>query len=101
MKGDIEKKKDVKIGVSFNGLEPKIHHSGKTSYLSTGSAVIETPEGNAVYEEQIDTNPHPPINQIHFQRDLRGTKVNGKRPKKVKSKIISKLDHEKIEFKSV
>ncbi len=90
------KRKEINVNCSFESFEPKINNrNGELTHFSTGSIVIKSKNLIGVYEQQIDTNPHPPIYDLHLQESLRGSSKN-KRPKKFKSKIINNLNHQKI-----
>lgn len=87
-----------KFSGSFQGFDIRVDNkTGKLNYVTTGSIVGEVNGKTIVYEQQIDINLHPPINQPHFQECIRAADI-GKRPKKVKSEIISELNHRPIEF---
>lgn len=85
------------INSSFGFELKKDKKTGKTSYASTGSLVGSNDDMGWVMEQQIDTNPHPPINKEHIQTSIRASK-KGIRPKKVKLKRITEINHQSIDF---
>jgi len=86
------------IDSSFDGFEVKIDsRTGEISHLSTGSFVGINNGSKWVYEEQVDINPHPPVDKMHTQANLRSSNKE-KRPKKVRLKTIKELDHKPIDF---
>jgi len=94
----MDKKEETKISVSFEGMDLKEDsRTGKINYLTPGSIVIESDGKTSVYEQQIDTNPHPPVNKPHLQQTLRAS-ITGIRPKKIESEIISEGNHQPFKF---
>ena len=89
-----QKTSSLDLGISFEAFEQRHDRltGKKTSYFTTGSFVGCVDGQKWVYEEQIDSNPHQPINKLHMQVSIRSA-PEGDRPKKVRLKAIQDLDH--------